>query len=85
LLDQTFINLLIAAVGALFGWWVRTIWVDVRRLQDVDVRLTDRIAAIEVLVAGQYVRRDKFDATIDKMFQKLDRIEEGLNGKADRR
>ena len=84
MLDQTFINLLIAAIGALFGWWVRTIWVEVRRLQDADIRITDRLAAIEVLVAGQYVRTDKFDATIDKMFVKLDRIEAGLNRKADK-
>jgi hypothetical protein len=37
-----------------------------------------------VLVAGQYVHRDEFHSLSKALFAKLDKIEDKLDGKADR-
>ena len=39
---------------------------------------------MEVLVAGDYLRRDDFVHTIEALFQKLDKIEDKLDKKADK-
>lgn len=59
-------------------------WSEVEHLQSADRKITDRIAAIEVLVAGRYITRDEFQTSVHTLFTKLDRISDQLNGKADR-
>ena len=56
----------------------------VRDLQDADKRRADKVSSIEVLVAGNYVKRDDFDKSVEAIFRKLDRIEDKLDGKADK-
>ena len=56
----------------------------VRDLQDADKRLADKVSSIEVLVAGNYVKRDDLDKSVEAIFRKLDRIEDKLDGKADK-
>lgn len=56
----------------------------VRDLQEADKRLADKVSSIEVLVAGNYVKRDDFDKSVEAIFRKLDRIEDKLDGKADK-
>ena len=51
-------------------------------LQASDERLAAKVQSIEVLVAGQYVKRDDFDKKIDALFAKLDSIDTKLDGKA---
>lgn len=57
----------------------------VRDLQEADKRLADKVSSIEILVAGNYVKRDDFDKSVQAIFHKLDRIEDKLDGKADKR
>lgn len=59
-------------------------WQAVKDLQKADRDLATKVAEIEVLVAGDYLKRDEFSETIKTMFTKLDRIEDKLNLKADR-
>ncbi len=56
----------------------------VRDLQESDKKLAEKVSQIEVLVAGNYVRRDDFDKSVEAIFRKLDRIEDKLDGKADK-
>jgi len=42
------------------------------------------LQAIEVLVAGTYIKRDDFNDVIKVLFAKLDKIDEKLDAKADR-
>ncbi len=56
----------------------------VRDLQEGDKKLAEKVSQIEVLVAGNYVRRDDFDKSVEAIFRKLDRIEDKLDGKADK-
>ncbi len=53
-----------------------------KALQSADERLASKVQAIEVLVAGQYIKREDFDRTIDALFAKLDKIDAKLDMKA---
>ena len=83
-MDQHLINWVIASFGGLIGFMLNTVWQAVKDLQSADISLTEKVSQIEVLVAGNYVKRDDFDKMRDAIFAKLDRIEGKLDGKADK-
>lgn len=83
-MDQTIINWLLGGFGALLGFLLKSIWQAVKDLQTADKELSDKVAGIEVLVAGNYVRRDDFDRMAAAIFTKLDRIEDKLGSKVDK-
>lgn len=83
-MEQTFMNILLSAVSGLLGFIVRSLWGAVRELQAQDSELVKRLGEIEVVVAGEYVRKIDFDRRIDAIFHKLDRIEEKIDRKADK-
>jgi hypothetical protein len=82
---QTLFNIAGGIAGFLGGWWMKVLHESVRDLQDADKRLADKVSSIEVLVAGNYVKRDDLDKSVDAIFRKLDRIEDKLDGKVDKR
>ena len=53
-------------------------------LQKADEELTEKVNRIEVLVAGEYVKRDEFQGALTRLFQKLDNIENKIDKKADK-
>lgn len=88
-MDQTWFNIAITTVGAMAGWWMNVMWQTLQDLEKADRLLVDRVAAIDLLVAGQYIRRDHFEQKLAELstalFNKLDRIDNKLDRKADRR
>lgn len=83
-MDQELINWIVAGFSTLVGFLLNSIWQAVKDLQRDDKDLAKKVAEIEVLVAGAYVKKDEFSASINALFAKLDRIEDKLNGKADK-
>lgn len=85
---QTFFDVGLALIGALGGWVLSNVRESIRQLHEQDQDLATKVQAIEVLVAGEYCKRDDMDKTIDKLtsaiFTKLDRIENKLDGKVDK-
>ena len=81
---QTAFNVGVALIGGLGGWILNNIKSSIDSLHKSDAMLTDKVQAIEVLVAGQYLRRDDMDKISAAIFTKLDRIEAKLDGKADK-
>jgi hypothetical protein len=81
---QTLFNIAGGLAGFLGGWWMKVLHESVRDLQESDKKLAEKVSQIEVLVAGNYVRRDDFDKSVEAIFRKLDRIEDKLDGKADK-
>lgn len=81
---QTIINSAFALIGALGGFILNRIWEGLKDLQTADKVLTEKVSAIEVLVAGNYVSRDEFAKTMGAIFTKLDRIEDKIDHKADK-
>jgi len=82
--DQNLLNIFTGLVGAAGGWWMKIMWESLRELRVADEALSAKVAAIDVLVAGSYVKRDEFERLSEAIFAKLDRIEDKLDRKADK-
>jgi len=81
---QIAFNIAVALVAFLGGWVLNSLRSSIESLQKVDTNLTTKVQAIEVLVAGSYVKRDDLDKLASALFTKLDKIEGKLDGKADK-
>lgn len=81
---QTLFNIVVGLLGTIGGWWLNAMWTSIKELQEMDRDLAEKVASIEVLVAGRYVTRDEFNNTLSQVFTKLDRIIDAVNQKADR-
>ena len=77
-------NIAVGLVAFLGGWVMNNLRDSLKSLQKADNELTNKVQAIEVLVAGTYVKRDELDKLGQAIFAKLDRIEGKLDGKADK-
>lgn len=95
ILDQTLINYLMAGFGAAVSFILKVIWEGLRELQKCDLDITSKISQIQLLVAGEYVKkedlerstnmqREYFEKSLTALFAKLDKIENKLDGKMDR-
>lgn len=82
--SQDIINVLIAGVGALFGYVLNGVRQSVNALHQADTDLTNRVQQIEVLVAGNYVTRDEYQRSMERLYAKLESIDSKLSGKADK-
>jgi CHASE3 domain sensor protein len=83
-MTQELFNIVVGIAGALGGWWLKVMWETLKDLQKADKELAAKVSEIEVLVAGNYVKRDSFDSAVERIFQKLDHIEEKIDKKADK-
>jgi hypothetical protein len=83
-MDQALVNWLLAGFGGLIGFLLNVVWQSVKDLQKADKVLAERVGEIEVLVAGYYITKTDFTQVTDAIFRKLDRIEDKLDGKADK-
>jgi len=81
---QELFNIAMGFIMAIFGWFLRISWESLTSLQKADQNLADKVARIEVLVAGEYVKKDEFDRAIERLFDKLDHIEMKIDQKADK-
>lgn len=83
-MDQTIVNWVMTAAGAILGFLLNSVWQAVKDLQTADKQLADKVATIEILVAGEYVRKDDFERTIQRLFEKLDHMEEKFDRKMEK-
>ena len=81
---QNIFNMVSGALLLLGGWFLRIMWDTLTNLQAQDRKLADKVARIEVLVAGEYVKKEDFDRVIERRFDKLDHIELKIDSKADK-
>jgi hypothetical protein len=83
-IDQTLINIILSVICAFGGWFMKAMWDSLRDLKDTDKQLAEKVQSIEILVAGQYFKRDEFERFSTAIFAKLDKIESKVDGKADK-
>lgn len=83
-MTQDLFNIAVGIAAFLGGWWMKVMWETMKDLQTTDKEISKKVSAIELLVAGTYIRREDFEKTADTIFKKLDKIEEKLDRKADK-
>lgn len=76
---QIFFDVGVAIIGAMGGWILNTVWNAVKELQRADKELAEKVADIEVLVAGRYITREEFNQTLNQVFERLDRIRDMIS------
>ena len=76
------------ALGAvtmfLFGYLLKSIGDSIKGLQKADGALSDKIQHLEILVAGDYVKKHDLTQLTEALFTKLDKIEDKLDRKVDK-
>ena len=83
-MEQSFLNWAFGIANIVIGVALKAMWDSYKELKRADSALADKVNSIEVLVAGQYVKRDDFDRVANAIFSKLDKISDKLDSKADR-
>ena len=83
-MSQEIFNIVLGLAGTLGGWWLKVMWDSLKELQSADRKMVDKVSRIEVLVAGNYVKREEFDRALERLFDKLDNIEIKIDAKADK-
>ena len=83
-MDQTIINAIIGGFGAALAFILRVVWEGLRELQRADVEIATRVSEMQLLVAGNYVKKEDLESSMKALFAKLDKIEDKLDKKADR-
>ena len=81
---QTMLNWAFGLTAFFGGIWVRGIADSLKDLKSVDNDLATKVQGIELLVAGQYVKRDELEKLGQAIFAKLDKIEAKIDQKADK-
>lgn len=82
--NQTIINTLTGLVAFFGSVWVKGLSDSMKDMKATDIILAEKVQGIEVLVAGEYVKREELEKLGDALFKKLDRIEMKLDSKADK-
>lgn len=71
-------NVAVTLIGFLGGWVLKSLTDRMAELQTAEHGLRNKLQAMEILVAGQYVKRADLDKMGEAIFKKLDRIEERM-------
>lgn len=84
-MDQTIINIAIAAIGALIMFLLNAVWNAIKDLQKADEKISEQVNKVEVLIVGNYVKREEFTRQFDEMFKLLRSIENSINERFDKK
>ena len=76
-MDQSMINLVISIGAGGYAFILKSMWDSLRSLDQ-------QVGKLEVSVAGEYLKREEWKSDMQRLFDKLDAIEEKLDGKADK-
>jgi len=83
-MEQSALNWVFGVANLILGAAFKWIYDSHRDLRKADEKLAEKVNKIEVVVAGEYVKRDDFDKVANVIFAKLDKISEKLDQKADK-
>lgn len=81
---QFVFNVLVTLCGFLGGWVLKTISTSIEHLQQADAEIASKLQSMEVLIAGEYVKKEDMAKNIAAIFTKLDRIEAKIDRKQDK-
>jgi hypothetical protein len=75
--DQSMVNLIITITAGGYGFVIKSMWDSLKNLDT-------QVGNLQVSVAGEYLKREEWKQDMQRLFDKLDAIEEKLDGKADK-
>lgn len=81
---QEVFNIVLGIAAFLASWWLKVLWETIKDLQTNNQRTIEQLKNTELLIIGNYITKDEFIKNLDKVFAKLDKIEEKLDLKADK-
>jgi hypothetical protein len=77
IMDQALINTIISIAAGAYALLLKGMW-------DAVKHLDEQVGKLEVSVAGEYLKREEWKSDMQRLFDKLDAIEEKLDRKADK-
>jgi hypothetical protein len=75
--DQSMVNLIITITAGGYGFVIKSMWDSLKNLDT-------QVGNLQVSVAGEYLKREEWKSDMQRLFDKLDAIEEKLDKKADK-
>jgi hypothetical protein len=75
--DQSMVNLIITITAGGYGFVIKSMWDSLKNLDT-------QVGNLQVSVAGEYLKREEWKQDMQRLFDKLDAIDEKLDGKADK-
>lgn len=76
-IPQWLVNWALTGAGVIVGWMVKTLW-------NAQQKLTADVQELSIKLAENYVTNYRLEQLQQALFQKLDRIEDKIDGKADK-
>jgi hypothetical protein len=84
-MDQQLVNWCLCGFGVLIGFTLKNLWEALDDLQKADKELVEKVTSLEILVASACVKKDEFTNFLSTLFMKLDKIEDKIDKKVDKR
>ena len=76
-MDQSMVNLIITITAGGYGFVIKSMWDSLKNLDT-------QVGNLQVSVAGEYLKREEWKQDMQRLFDKLDVIDEKLDKKADK-
>ena len=77
-------NILLLIVGGSVSWLMKSVFDRIKELQSTDTGLAKEVNDMKVALPTNYVLKADHDKGLDAIFSALRRIEDKLDGKADK-
>ncbi len=81
---QILFNSAFAALLLIIGWIMRAMFETLRDLRRKDQDIYDKVSTLAVQIPEKYVLKTEMSKLVDRLFDKLDRIENKIDTKADK-
>ena len=84
-MDQTLFNIVVSVAGAMCMFVLMAVWNRLGKLEESDTKLAANIAAMHILVAGEYIKRAEISPQLQGIYDELKHIRSDLSMKVERR
>lgn len=84
-MDQVVFNIVVGVAGALSMFILAAVWSRLGKLEESDEKLAGNIAAMHILVAGEYIKRSEISPQLENIYTELKNIRADLATKVERR
>jgi hypothetical protein len=73
--NQEYINILGGIVSFFGGWLLKEVWESLKELRVTDQTMLAKVNSLEVVIVGQYVKKDDLEKILKTILEKLDGLE----------